>query len=116
MSNQSNESLGSLFDVEIFKRALSSMSREEQENFKRMGQHMYGKVNFENSKIIDNQLPPSEDTTAYINTILRSGALPKDLNQAEYRVMETEYGPNWWKEKYDFNEDDLPRERESPRL
>ena len=101
-----NKNNGDIFSNEVFKHAFKSMSQEERDKFQKFGHHMYGKIDYKQSSVLNNLLPPIKDCIEYVDVGLRSGLLPKDLNEGETRVMEKEYGSDWYK-KYGFTKDDL---------
>ena len=72
-----------LFDNPMVRNALKSMTQEQLEKYKRLGEAMYGTTNFEDSSLIQQFATPDSITLEYIKSGLRSGLLPEDLNEKE---------------------------------
>jgi hypothetical protein len=89
--------------------ALKSMTKEQIEEYKKVGEYMYNNVNFEDNKIINNLDPPIEESVAYIEEGIKSGLLPQDLTENEVVVLNKAYGEKWY-ERYGFVKDDVPEE------
>jgi hypothetical protein len=105
MSNNINES--NLFDNHMVRQALSAMTPEQVEEYKRIGEKMYNTIDFNDGKVIQEMEPPFSEAVAYIEMGLTSGLLPTDLEDNDIQVMEEVYGKEWYK-KYGFTHDDLP--------
>jgi hypothetical protein len=80
------------------KELFNSLPKEEQENYKRQGQHMYS-VDY----TTDGVDPEKKlvESAAYIGEGLKSGLLPSQLEPDEISVMRTVFGTKWF-EKYGF--------------
>jgi hypothetical protein len=89
--------------------ALKSLSPEQLENYKKIGEQMYGTVNFEDSKIINQMGPPIEESVAYIEEGIKAGLLPCDLSEDEVHILSTAYGDKWY-EQYGFKEHEVPED------
>ena len=77
-------------------RMRQTMPKEEQEKLKKMGEYMYGDMDFENGNI-DNSL---YETYVHIRAALRSGLNIEDLDEDEKGVMQSQEGEDWesnWK-------------------
>ena len=106
MDSKQKLAKGSVFDNPYYKNAFNALSQEDKEKYRKMGQYMYGKIDFEQNKILDIKPPPQKESLKYIETSFKSGLLPKDLNEDEIEFMKNTYGKEWYK-KYDFLEEDL---------
>ena len=89
--------------------ALKSMTKEQIEEYKKVGEYMYNNINFEDNKIINSLDPPIEESVAYIEEGIKSGLLPQDLTENEVAVLHKAYGEKWY-EIYGFKKDDVPEE------
>lgn len=92
-----SESFEDLWDNPMVRAARAQMTPEQIEQYERIGREMYGTIDFENineSKAIDDT-----DALEYIESALRSGLRPCDLEENERNFMENEYGEQWY-ERY----------------
>lgn len=99
----------SLWNNEMVNNALKSMSPEELEKYKKIGESMYKDIDYETSKVIDknNTLPPFlTDAVNYISELLKSGLHPSMLEKEEINVLEEVYGKKWYL-KWNYTENDL---------
>ena len=103
---QNLQNKGSVFDNPYYNLAYEALSDEDKEKYKKMGQHMYGKIDFEQNTVLNKQPPPAEESLKYIEMSFKSGLLPKDLSPDEVEFMKGTYGTEWYK-KYDFVMADL---------
>ena len=99
--------MSGLFDNPMVNNALKAMSPEQLDEYKRIGEQLYGNINFEDSKIINNMPPPMEESVAYIEQGIKSGLLPEDLDENEVVLLEQAYGPEWYL-KYGRTKQDVP--------
>ncbi len=88
-------------------KALMSMSKEDIENYKKIGEQLYGSVNFEDSKVINSMPPPMEEAVAYVESGIKSGLLPSDLDENEIVLLTDAFGQEWYK-RYGFKREDVP--------
>jgi len=96
-----------LFNNEMVNKALTSMSKTDVENYKKIGEKLYGNINFCDSKIINNLPPPMEESIAYIEQGIKSGLLPEDLDKNEVQLLTEAYGNEWYL-KYGFKQEEVP--------
>ncbi len=90
-------STNSLYDNPMTRSALKSMNPKEIENYKRIGEKMYGGIDFEQGKILNNSIPPFlAEPLKYIKEGLRSGLHPSDLPADEIRILEECLGKEWY--------------------
>jgi hypothetical protein len=90
------ETTGSLFNNPMVESALKSMSPEELQRYKEIGEKMYGTIDFEDSKILNNVPPPMYEAGAYISEQLKSGLHPSMMEDDEKRLMEELFGKEWY--------------------
>lgn len=90
------ETTGSLFNNPMVESALKSMSPEELQRYKEIGERMYGTIDFEDSKILNNVPPPMYEAGAYISEQLKSGLHPSMMDDDEKRLMEELFGKEWY--------------------
>ena len=95
-----------LFSNPLVNNALKNMSKEDLENYKKIGEHMYNNINFEDNKVIINLPPPIEEAVAYIETAIKSGLLPNDLDEDEIFCLENAFGTKWY-ERYGWSREDV---------
>lgn len=96
-----------LFNNNMVKSALKSLTPEQLENYKEIGRQMYDTVDFNDSKIIDEIAPPIAESIAYIESGINSGLLPNDMEDEEVEAMIQTFGDKWY-ERYGFTKEDIP--------
>lgn len=96
-----------LFDNPMVTNALKALSPEDVEKYKKIGEQMYGSVNFQDSKILNNVPAPVEEAVAYVEEGLKSGLHPKDLDNDELYCLIEAYGEEWYK-KYGYTRAEVP--------
>ena len=97
-----------LFNNPMVNNAIKSMSAEQLEEYKNMGEYLFGSVNFVDSKALkDNKIVSVEETIAYIEDGIKSGLLPQDLTEDEVAQLEDVYGKEWYL-RYGFKQEDVP--------
>ena len=97
---------GSLFNNPMVESALKSMSQEELQRYREIGERMYGTVDFKDSQILNNVPPPMYEAGAYISEQLKSGLHPSMMDDDEKRLMEELFGKEWYT-KWGYVEGDL---------
>jgi hypothetical protein len=95
-----------LFDNPMTRAALDAMSDDEKRRYKQIGEEMYGHMNFEDSKVLNNIPPPMEEALAYIQEQLKSGLHPSALDDNEKAFIADALGNEWYK-KWGYVEEDL---------
>ena len=85
----------------MVKKALASMSPEQVEQYKILGESMYGNIDFGASKILNNLPPPMLEALAYIEESLKSGLHPSMLEESELALL-TDYYQDDWITKYGY--------------
>lgn len=97
-----------LFNNPMVTSALKSMSSDQLQRYKELGEEMYSSVNHADSTLLNSLPPPLAESAAYIIEGLKSGLLPTDLDENEINIMEEAYGKNEWYIQYGYTNEDLP--------
>lgn len=95
-----------LFNNPMVENAQKSMTDEQKEHYKKLGEDMYNHVDFENSEILSNIDNSMKESGKYIYLQVRSGLHPSYLEENEKEIMLEVYGKEWYKE-FGYNEKDL---------
>lgn len=97
-----------LFSNPMINNAVKALTPEQLNDYKKLGQSIYGNVNFVDSKIIGEYNKDIDvDSVAYIEEGLKAGILPEDLEESEIQLLNDAYGNKWY-EKYGFSRDEVP--------
>lgn len=94
-----------LFEGALAKAALASLSPEDREKYRIIGEQLYGNINFEEGKV-NNTPAIMTEAADCIETQLRSGLHPSMLEENEKALMEEVYGKEWYK-RWNYTEEDL---------
>jgi len=98
-----------LFNNPMVEAAKKSMTPEQLEEYKRVGEYMYNndvyKVSEIGSKI---KQPENSDLILYATQSLKSGGSPHDLSGSELRALIDVYGDNWY-ERFGFTQSEVPK-------
>ena len=95
-----------LFDNPMVNAARDAMTPEEKEQYRKIGEKMYGHLNFEDADhLIDPNIQMSEARIC-LEGQLRSGLHPSDMDDNEKAIMVDAYGATWY-EKWGYVEQDL---------
>lgn len=86
-----------LFDDPKLKASFNGLSKEQQEEYKRQGEHMYSK-DFENLGSEEDKIM---DAAAYISEGLKSGLRPGQLDSSEIEIMRSVFGSQWF-ERFNY--------------
>lgn len=94
----------------IIQEAMESLTPEEREKYKKLGESLYNSVDFKDNKILNNLPPPMEESLAYLHEGLKSGLHPTDLDINELMLLKEAYNGNdiEWLSMYGYDESDLP--------
>ena len=95
-----------LFNNPMIEAAKRSMSKKDLEHFETLGRELYGDVDFETSKNLRNMPHPMMEALAYIESCLKSGLHPSDLEDNEKMLLKDAYGKKWY-ERFEYVEEDL---------
>ena len=98
----------SLWDNDMVKNALKSMSPKDLQHYKKLGESLYKDLDFQTSKVEnDANLPPfMTDALAYVVETLKSGLHPSMLNENEKFLLQEGFGSKWY-ENYGYVKEDL---------
>jgi len=95
-----------LWDNPMTRSAMKAMSPEELQRYKEIGQSMYGDVDFEASKVLNNIPPPMAEAVAYVEESLKSGLHPSMLEEKEVALLVEVRGHKWY-ERWGYTQDNL---------
>lgn len=84
-----------LFNNPMVQNIMKSMSADDVRKYKKIGEELYGNINFETSEINNNQPVPANEALEYIKTALNSGLSINDLEQNELDFLKNYYGDDW---------------------
>jgi hypothetical protein len=98
-------SKNTLWDNAMVRDAKARMSKEEIEQYKKIGEQFYKDMDFQQGNSIENII---KESASYLSTLLNSGLLPHNLNKDEKRVLKEVYGDKWY-EKWGYTEKDLSK-------
>ena len=96
-----------LFNNCMVNNALKALSSEQIDYYKKFGESLYGNINFEDSKLLNNIPPPMVESVAYIEEGIKAGLSPSDLTEDEVVILSQAYGDKWY-ERYGFKEHEVP--------
>jgi hypothetical protein len=96
----------STFDNNMIKQALQDMSPEDLDRYQKMGGNLYKTIDFAKNQVLNNVNPPMEEKLSYIDTGLKSGLSPLDLQETEIELLIETYGDDWYK-KYGYSEKEI---------
>jgi len=91
-----NEEHLSLWNDDRWKKAKDSMSTDQLEQYRTIGEQMNGSIDYTTG--VSNSIPipePAQESISYILTGLRSGLEPEDLDKDEITTLETFIGKDW---------------------
>ena len=95
-----------LWNNPMVRSAMNSMSEEQKEEYRAIGEKMYGDMNFKNSTNLIDPDSHMKEATLYVSELLKSGLHPSDLNENEQMVMSNNFGEQWY-EKWGYTKEDL---------
>lgn len=102
-----------LFDNPMVRSALQGMSAEQLEQYKKIGEEMYGTIDFEDNHILQNMPPPMKEAVLYIEESIKSGQHISTLEDNEKHLLESSYGEKWY-ERYGYTRDDVDEMKTFP--
>lgn len=109
---QNRRVVGDLFNNPMIEAAKKSMTPEQLEEYKRIGEYMYSNTKFEavnaSAANSSNNNMTSEmlDALDYIVNSIQSGQHISTLEDNEKMILKEAYGERWF-EKFDYTENDL---------
>lgn len=96
-----------LFDNPMTRSALAALSDEDKLRYKEIGEHLYGRINFEEINESNSNLTTSmAEAVGYIEIQLRSGLHPSMMEDNEKSLMVEAYGDDWYK-NWGYDKKDL---------
>ena len=95
-----------LFEGQLAKAALAALSDEEKERYKKIGEELYGTIDFESNQSKSTMADDMLEALACIEIQLNSGLHPSDLENNEKELLKDAYGDDWFK-KWNYELDDL---------
>jgi DNA-binding ferritin-like protein (Dps family) len=99
--------MSDLFNNPFFENAKKSLTEEQKEEYKKIGEYMYNKDIYSTAETkIKSDITPDE-ILVYAVQALKSGISPKDLTQNELQSLIDTYGKYWY-EKFDLEKEDVP--------
>ena len=99
--------MSDLFNNPMVNNAIKAMSKEDLEKYKKIGEKLYGNINFQDSTVVNQLITPVEEAVAYVEEGLKSGLLPEDLEENEVILLHKTYGDKWY-ERYGFTRNQVP--------
>jgi len=99
--------MADLWNNPMVNNALKAMSKEDLEKYKKIGEQLYGNINFQDSTVVNQLITPVEEAVAYVEEGLKSGLLPEDLEENEVILLHETYGDKWY-ERYGFTRNQVP--------
>jgi len=95
-----------IFENQMIKSAISALSEEDKKRYKMIGDHLYGRINFEDCQSLNNMPPSMAEAVAYLETQLQAGFHPSMLDENEKVLLVDRYGDEWYRE-WGYIKDDL---------
>jgi len=87
-----------IFENQLVRSAMAALSEEDKQKYKMIGDHLYGRINFEDCQSLNNMPPSMAEAVAYVETQLQSGFHPSMLDENEKALLVDRYGDEWYKE------------------
>jgi len=110
--NSVEEPAYDLFKSEALQSALKSLTPAQREQYRQMGEYMYGDLKFEDKINMNKVAPPMEEAAVYIAEGLKSGLHPSYLDENEVAVLQEVYGEDWYT-NWGYTKEDLEEEEEN---
>ncbi len=95
-----------LFDNPMSRAAMAALSEEDKAKYKTIGDHLYGRINFEDGQTLNNMAPPMAEAVAYLETQLQAGFHLSMMEDNEKALMADAYGDEWY-ERWGYVKEDL---------
>ena len=98
-----------LYDNPMIRSAKKQLTKEQLEEYKRIGEYMYNNVDYHQNDVKASKIKESNptDLLTYAVQALKSGGDPKDLTPQEINMLVSVYGDKWY-EKFGLEEQDVP--------
>lgn len=104
MTDQLNQD--DLFNNPMVRSAKASMTVEEIEQYKKIGEQMYGNMDFKDTRYLIDPNAKMNEARVCLESQIRSGLHPSDMEDNEKAVLMDAYGDKWY-EKWGFVDGDL---------
>jgi hypothetical protein len=101
-----NSSGYDVFNNPMVTAAINALSPEDLDKYRKIGEQMYGTIDFEGAHALNNMPAPMGEAVAYVLESLKSGLHPSMLDEDEKALLLDTLGDKWW-EKYGYVEGDL---------
>ena len=98
----------SVFDNPYAEAAIRSLTPEQKEHYRKIGEEMYSTIDYKEAHIQQNAQPNLEEAAEYIISGIKSGLHPNELDANEKLVLSTVYGDEWYLQ-YGYTEEDLDK-------
>ena len=95
-----------LFEGALAKAALAALSDEDKERYKKIGQELYGNIDFVSEDPKTSMNNEMIESLACIEVQINSGLHPSMLEENEKELLKDAYGEDWYK-KWNYTEKDL---------
>ena len=99
--------MSGLFNNPIFENAKNSLTEEQKDAYKKMGEYMYNQDIYRKAETEVKSNITAEEILLYAVQALKSGINPKDLTEREVQALTDTYGKYWY-EKFDLTKEDVP--------
>ena len=98
-----------LYNNPMIDMAKSSLTPNQMEEYKKIGEHMYNNEMYKNVELnTKTQKSTDNEIAIYASESLKSGLHPKELSEKEISCLSTFFGKQWY-EKFDYTIDDIPK-------
>ena len=87
-----------IFENQMIKAAIAALSEEDKKRYKMIGDHLYGRINFEDCQSLNNMPPSMAEAVAYLESQLQAGFHPSMLDENEKALLVDRYGDEWYRE------------------
>jgi len=90
------------------KNFLNSISEEEKEKFRIMGEKLHASFDVNKGEMYDPSVINMEEALAYVVESLKSGLHPSFLTEDEVAMVQAGYGEEWYKE-WGYTKEDVTK-------
>lgn len=96
--HKSHDIANDLFNNPMTQAAMAALSEEDKERYRLIGEQLYGNIDYQEGKILNNMPPNMVEAVAYIESQLQSGMHPSVLDDNEKAILADAYGDEWYLE------------------
>lgn len=98
---------GKKIDVDDYETlAVHHMTHEQKIQYRELGKEMFGNLNFKGREMIDEEDDDPNEVCAFVCQQLDDGIHPSMMEEGEVKVMETNFGEEWYL-KWNYVKGDL---------